>query len=56
MAFWQLARGKRMSPILKIEQDDETQELAFELAYQRSLTTQQRFELMFRKSHEIAET
>ena len=44
-----------MSPVLKIEKDDEEQELAFELAYQRSLTTQQRFELMFRKSRELAE-
>ena len=44
-----------VSPILKIEKDDEEQELAFELAYQRALTGQQRFELMFRKSREIAE-
>jgi hypothetical protein len=44
-----------MSPVLKVEKDDEEQELEFELAYQRSLTTQQRFELMFRKSREIAE-
>ena len=44
-----------MSPVLKIEKDDEERELAFELAYQRSLTTQQRFELMFRKSRELAE-
>ena len=45
-----------MSPVLKIEKDDEEQELEFELAYLQSLTTQQRFELMFRKSREIAET
>lgn len=44
-----------MSPVLKVKNNDEEQELAFELAYQRSLTTQQRFELMFRKSREIAE-
>lgn len=44
-----------MSPVLKVKKNDEEQELAFELAYQRSLTTQQRFELMFRKSREIAE-
>jgi len=42
-------------PILKLDRDDETQQLEFELAYQRTLTTQQRFELMFRKSREIAE-
>jgi hypothetical protein len=44
-----------MSPVLKMESDDEEKELEFELAYQRTLTTQQRFELMFRKSREIAE-
>lgn len=42
-------------PILKLDKDDEEQQLEFELAYQRTLTTQQRFELMFRKSREIAE-
>ena len=42
--------------ILKLERDDEEKELEFELAWQRTLTTQQRFELMFRKSREIAET
>lgn len=41
--------------ILKLETDDAERELAFELAYLRSLTTQQRFELMFRRSREIAE-
>ena len=45
-----------MSPILKLDNDDEEKELEFELAYQRTLTTQQRFELMFRKSREMAET
>jgi len=44
-----------MSPILKVDKDDEDKELEFELAYQRTLTTQERFELMFRKSQEIAE-
>ena len=43
--------------ILKIEQGSESEEneLTFELAYQRTLTTQQRFELMFRKSREMME-
>ncbi|PKO22659.1 MAG: hypothetical protein CVU38_08145 [Chloroflexi bacterium HGW-Chloroflexi-1] len=44
-----------MSPILKTDKDDEDQELELELVYQRALTTQQRFDLMFRKSREIAE-
>jgi len=42
--------------ILKLETDDPEAELEFELAYLRSLTTQQRFELMFRRSREMAET
>ena len=42
-------------PILKLDKDDEYKQLEFELTYQRGLTTQQRFELMFRKSREIAE-
>lgn len=43
--------------VLKVKKHDENeeQELEFELAYQRTLTTQQRFELMFRKSGEIME-
>lgn len=46
-----------MSPILKIGpgEDDEGRELAFELDYLLSLTTEQRFEMMFRRSREIAE-
>ncbi len=32
-----------MSPILKLKSDDEEKELEFELDYQLSLTTQQRF-------------
>jgi hypothetical protein len=44
-----------VSPIWKLDADDEGKELELELAYQRSLTTQQRFEMMFRKSREMAE-
>ena len=44
-----------MAWILKTDKNDEEQELDFELAYQRTLTTAQRFELMFAKSREIAE-
>lgn len=44
-----------MAQILKANKDDEEKELDFELAYQRTLTTAQRFELMFSKSREIAE-
>ena len=44
-----------MRPILLLDHHDEDQGLEFELAYLRSLTTQQRFEFMFRRSREIAE-
>jgi len=44
-----------MSPVLKLDRDDEGRELEFELAYQRSLTTEERFRMMFQKSREIAE-
>jgi hypothetical protein len=46
-----------MCPVLKLDPDapSEDRELEFELAYQRSLTTAERFEMMFRKSRELAE-
>jgi len=42
-----------MSPILKVEKDNEKEEFIFELKYQMSLTTRQRFEMMRKKSEEI---
>jgi hypothetical protein len=42
--------------ILKLAADDPKRELEFELAYLRSLTTKERFALMFRKSRELAES
>jgi hypothetical protein len=46
-----------MCPVLKLDPDapSEDRELEFELAYQRSLTTAERFEMMFRKSRQIME-
>ena len=44
-----------MSPMLVLDHDDEEKELEFELAFLRSLTTQQRFDLMFQRSREMAE-
>jgi hypothetical protein len=44
-----------MSPILKIEKDDEEKEIDFELDYQLSLTVDQRFSMMFQKSKELAD-
>ena len=45
-----------MSPILKLDHDDEERELEFELDYLLSLTTAQRFEMMIRQSDEIKRT
>lgn len=39
--------------ILKLSKDDPKQELAFELAYQKTLTSQQRFQMMRERSLEI---
>ena len=49
-------RDRRMTGVLKLSVDDPERELDFELAYQRSLTTQERFTLMFRKSRELADS
>jgi hypothetical protein len=39
--------------ILKLDKHNEDKEIEFELDYLTSLTTRQRFELMFRKSREM---
>jgi hypothetical protein len=44
-----------MSPILKLDEDNEEKELDFELDYQLSLDVDQRFRMMFQKSKELAE-
>lgn len=49
-------RDRRMTGILKLSVDDPERELDFELLYQRGLTTQERFRLMFRKSRELADS
>jgi len=38
-----------LSPILKLDHDDPEKELAFELDYQLSLTTRQRFQMMIER-------
>ncbi len=45
-----------MSPVIRIPEDeqDEMRELQIELDYQASLTTEQRFEMMLKKSIEMA--
>ncbi|MEW6747728.1 MAG: hypothetical protein AB1486_33785 [Planctomycetota bacterium] len=45
----------RRSGVLKLDENDPEKELDFELAYLGSLTTQERFQLMFRKSRELME-
>ena len=39
--------------ILKLDKHDEDKEIEFELDYLTSLTTSQRFEMMFRKTREM---
>jgi hypothetical protein len=39
--------------ILKLSENDEEKELEFELQYLRSLTTEERFEMMWKKSREM---
>lgn len=39
--------------VLKLEKDDDRQEIEFELNYLASLTTQQRFQMMLQKSRQM---
>lgn len=39
--------------ILKLAKDDPEKELAFELAFQKSLTSEERFKMMRKRSREI---
>lgn len=42
-----------MGYILKLKKHDEGKELDFELKFQMSLTTRQRFEMMFKRTDEL---
>ena len=42
-----------MVPILKLDKDDKEKEIEFELKYLSSLSTKERFEMMFKKTKEI---
>ncbi|MBI5188141.1 MAG: hypothetical protein HZA07_03585 [Nitrospirae bacterium] len=44
-----------MSQVLKLDRHNEKEEILFELKYQLSLTTRQRFEMMLGKSKEVRE-
>jgi hypothetical protein len=41
--------------VLKLKQNDPKKELEFEIDFQASLTTRERFEMMFKKSNQIKE-
>lgn len=47
-----ILRGDRM-PVLKLERDDESREIEFELCYLKSLTIKERFLIMQNKSEEM---
>ena len=42
-----------MSPVLKLDRYNTKKEITFELKFQMSLTTHQRFEMMFKKTEEM---
>ena len=42
-----------MSSVLKLDRYNEKKEITFELKFQMSLTTRQRFEMMFKKTEEM---
>jgi hypothetical protein len=44
-----------MAPILKLDHHNEEKEIEFELSYLLSLTLQERFQLMFKKTKELIE-
>jgi len=44
-----------MTPILKLDDHDEELEMEFELSWLLSLSTQERFQLMFEKTKELIE-
>ena len=47
--------SERVKKVLKLDRDNEDKEIEFELGYLLSLSVQQRFEMMFKKSKEISE-
>ena len=44
-----------MTPVLKLDDHNEEQEIEFELTWLLSLTLQERFQLMFKKTKELIE-
>jgi hypothetical protein len=48
-------KPKHKTYVLKIKGNNPKKELEFEIDFQSSLTTQERFEMMFKKSNQIKE-
>lgn len=48
-------KQKHKTHILKLKRDNPKKELQFELDYQSSLTTKERFEMMFKRSNQLKE-
>ena len=48
-------KRKRKTFILALDKDDPDRELEFELDFQASLSTQDRFKMMFERSREVLE-
>jgi len=46
-------KPNKTKKVLKLNTDDEDKEIEFELNYLISLTTRQRFQMMFKKTQEI---
>ena len=42
-----------MNSVIKLDRHNENEEITFELKFQMSLTTRQRFEMMFKKTEEM---
>lgn len=48
-------KQKHKTHILKLKRDNPKKELQFEIDYQSSLTTKERFEMMFKRSNQLKE-
>jgi hypothetical protein len=53
MAIFLTIKDYIMSSVLKLDRHNEKEGITFELKFQMSLTTRQRFEMMFKKTEEM---
>ncbi len=51
--YFECMEPNKTKTILKLDADDENREIEFELNYLMSLTTKQRFQMMFKKTQEM---